>query len=60
MVGNGTNALSVARYSNCVFANNGNFGVAQSNAGTIETRGNNTITGNGTATSGVIGTFSPM
>ena len=59
--GNSTNALSAARYSNCVFANNFEFGVSRSNAGTIESRGNNTITGNGTApTSGAIGTFPPM
>ena len=52
-------ARSVARYSNCVFTNNGSFGVEGTGAGTFETRGNNTITGNGTApTSGVIGSFS--
>ena len=58
------NALTVARYSNCVFANNGNFGVVVGNplaTGTVETRGNNTITGNTSGpTSGTIGTFSPM
>jgi parallel beta helix pectate lyase-like protein len=55
------NPLSVARYSNCVFANNGNYGVFRNSSGTVETRVNNTITGNGTAnTNGVIGTFSPM
>ena len=58
---NSSNALSAVRYSNCIFANNGNFGVDRTSAGTAETRGNNTITGNGTApTSGTIGTFLPM
>jgi hypothetical protein len=61
LAGASTNALSVARYSNCVFANNALYGVSRLNAGTLETRGNNTITGNGTApTNGTIGTFSPM
>jgi hypothetical protein len=56
-----SNALSVVRYSNCVFANNGEFGVNRVTAGTFETRGNNTITGNTSGpTSGVIGSFSPM
>ena len=56
-----TNALTAARYSNCVFANNGGFGVQQTNAGTVESRGNNTITGNTLgAVSGTIGTFLPM
>jgi len=57
-----TNVLSAVRYSNCVFANNGTFGVVRADARTIiETRGNNTITGNGVApTGGVIGSFSPM
>ena len=55
------NALSAARYSNCVFANNEAFGVVRSASGTVETRGNNTLTGNGIApTSGTIGTFPPM
>jgi parallel beta helix pectate lyase-like protein len=59
LFGSSTNALSVARYSNCVFTDNGSFGVERTGAGTFETRGNNTITGNGTApTSGVIGSFS--
>jgi hypothetical protein len=61
LLGDSTNALSVARYSNCVFANNGFYGVGQSHSGSVDTRGNNTITGNGTApTFGVIGSFSPM
>jgi hypothetical protein len=61
LLGDSTNALSIARYSNCVFANNGFYGVGQSHSGSVETRGNNTITGNGTApTFGVIGSFSPM
>ena len=58
---NGANDQSVARYSNCVFANNGSFGVEQGNSSVVQSRGNNTITGNGTApTNGVIGTFPPM
>ena len=58
--GDSANALSAARYSNCVFSN-GQFGVNRAAAGTFETRGNNTITGNASApTSGVIGSFSPM
>jgi hypothetical protein len=61
LAGFSTNALSVARYSNCVFANNGSYGVQRVNAGTFETRANNTITGNGLgATSGTIGSFLPM
>ena len=59
--GNSTNPLSVLRYSNCVFANNAGYGLNRRNSGALESRGNNTITGNGTApTNGVIGTFSPM
>jgi hypothetical protein len=61
LISNSSNALSVARYSNCVFANNGQYGVRRLGSGTVETRGNNTITGNGTApTSGAIILFSPM
>jgi hypothetical protein len=57
----GLNVQSVARYSNCVFANNEAFGVTRGGSGSVETRGNNTITGNGMApTAGSIGTFSPM
>jgi hypothetical protein len=55
------NALSVVSYSNCVFANNGAYGVFQYNPGTVQTRGNNTITGNSTGPiSGTVGSFSPM
>ena len=63
LFGNSTNASSVGRYSNCVFANNVSFGVARANTGTLESRVNNTITGNnggGAQTSGTIGTFSPI
>jgi hypothetical protein len=61
LIGESANALSVASYSNCVFSNNGSYGVERTDPGTVETRGNNTITGNGTApTSGTIGTFLPM
>ena len=56
-----SNALTLARYSNCTFANNGSFGVSQSSAGVVESRANNSITGNVSgATSGTIGTYLPM
>jgi hypothetical protein len=59
--GNSSNAASVVRYSNCVFTNNSQFGVARFNNGTFESRTSNTITANGLGDSvGVIGTFSPM
>jgi hypothetical protein len=55
---NSANALSAARYANCVFANNGARGVAQMNAGAVQTRGNNTISGNtGGSTSGTVTSF---
>jgi parallel beta helix pectate lyase-like protein len=61
LAGFSSNVLSVARYSNCVFANNGAYGADRATAGTFETRGNNTITGNATAaTNGVIGSFTSM
>ena len=61
LVGASMNALSAVRYSNCVFANNGTFGVSRGGSDTVESRGNNTITGNGIApTFGTIGTFPPM
>lgn len=56
-----SNVQSVVRYSNCVFANNGAYGVARFGPGTVESRGNNTITGNGNApTFGTIGSFPPQ
>ena len=56
-----SNPLSTTRYSNCVFANNTGYGVIRDNAGAVESRGNNTITGNGAGpTLGAIGTFPPM
>ncbi len=59
--GDSLNALSVARYSNCVFADNGANGVSRFGSGTVETRGNSTLTGNASGpTSGTIGTFPPM
>jgi hypothetical protein len=61
LAGNSSNASSVARFSNCVLANNGGSGVDRLNSGTFESRGNNTITGNTSGpTNGVIGSFSPM
>ncbi len=59
---NSTNAQSVVRYSNCVFSNNGSFGVQIFNSIVVESRGNNTITGNGSAptSGGTVGSFLPM
>ena len=60
VLGFSTNVASRVRYSNCIFANNGTYGVDQVGS-TVESRGNNTITGNGTApTHGTIGSFLPM
>jgi hypothetical protein len=60
----GVNPLSAVRFSNCLFANNGTYGVENSSANfpyRAQSRGNNTITGNGAApTSPYIGSFSPM
>jgi len=59
LFGNSTGVGSVVRYSNCVFGNNAFIGVQRAGSGTFETRGNNTITGNGTApTFGVIASIS--
>jgi hypothetical protein len=56
-----TNASSVVRYSSCVLANNSGYGVSRADVGAFESRGNNTITGNGSGpTSGTIGAFSPI
>jgi hypothetical protein len=62
LIGGSVNASSAVRFSNCVFANNGLFGVQRVGTGTFETRGNNTITGNpsGNTSGGAIGSFSPM
>ena len=55
------NPSSVLRYSNCVFSNNGQFGVQKVSAGTVETRTSNTITGNGLGpTNGSIVSFTPL
>ncbi len=60
LLGVSQNPASAVRYSNCVFANNA-LGVRRLGAGTIETRGNNTITGNTTGpTAGGVISFSPM
>jgi hypothetical protein len=57
--GNSPDASSSTRYSNCVFSNNALYGVRRFNAGTVQTRGNNTIRGNGTGpTDGTIDPFS--
>ena len=56
---NSINAASVSRYSNCVFANNGQYGVDRQGAGMIETRSNSSLTGNGSvAIHGTLGGFS--
>jgi hypothetical protein len=61
LIGASTNVQSIARYSNCVFANNGSNGVRLEGAGILETRGNNTITGNAVGdTFGTITPFLPM
>jgi hypothetical protein len=53
------NVLSRARYSNCVFADNGAVGVGQAGAGVVESRGNNTFMGNTSgSTNGTVGSFS--
>jgi len=55
------NSAGLVRYSSCVFANNGSFGVVNQGPGTVETRGSNTITGNGiTPTSGAIASYLPL
>ena len=54
-------ASSVTSYSNCVFSNNGSHGVEQAVNGVVQSRGNNTLTGNVSGpTDGVIGTFPAM
>jgi hypothetical protein len=61
LAGYSGNGQSVARYSNCVFANNTAFGVNQTGSEVYQSRGNNTITGNGSgATNGTMGSFSPL
>src|ERR1039457_2773741 len=58
LVTDSTNAASATYLSNCVFANNVNFGVESAGAGSVSTRGNNTGAGNGSgATGGTIGSF---
>lgn len=53
------NATSRTSYSNCVITDNAVVGVERQ-GGIVDSRGNNTILRNGTATSGTIGTFPPM
>lgn len=56
-----TNAQSKAGYSNCQFANNGQYGVARFGSSTVESRGDNTIRNNAAgSTTGSITPFSPM
>ncbi len=56
------NPSSAVRYSNCVFSNNGLAGVGRviGQAGVAESRGNNSVAGNGASSSGAIGSFPPM
>jgi hypothetical protein len=57
--GNGANALNAARYSNCVFSDNAQYGVDNLSTGIVGTRGNNSITGNGSGpTNGTIASLS--
>lgn len=61
LVGASTNGASAVRFANCVFANNGTYGIERSSTGTLQSRGNNTMTGNGSApTAGTIGSFTSM
>jgi Right handed beta helix region len=61
LTANSGNASSATRLSNCVFTNNVSVGVSRAGAETVESRGNNTITGNGSGpTTGTIGSFSPL
>jgi hypothetical protein len=59
VVNNSNNPASATFLSNCVFANNGDYGINQMGSGTVSTRGNNTATGNASGqTFGTIGSFS--
>lgn len=59
--GSSSNALSVARYSSCVFSNNGGYGANRNSAAILLSRGNNTLAGNGLGdTNGVINPFAPQ
>jgi Right handed beta helix region len=46
-----TNTSSSVRFSDCIFSNNGIYGTVLAFGAKVETRGNNTITGNGSAPS---------
>ena len=51
----------LTRMTNSVFADNGQYGVMRTNSSVCQSRGNNTITGNGLGpTSGTISSFPPM
>lgn len=59
--GSSPNSSSLVSFSNCVFSNNGGYGVNRSGFGPIQSRGNNSITGNVTGpTFGTLGSFLPM
>jgi len=53
---NGPNDVGVARVSRCVVTGN-DTGIAQWSGGTVQTRGNNTVAGNGT---NVMGALTPL
>jgi hypothetical protein len=55
-----SNAQTSVRYSSCVFSGNGSVGVEQVGSSSVQSRGNNTLTGNGSPTGGTIGSFPAM
>ena len=59
---NGISASSngTVRASNNTVTRNVNIGLAQGSGGVFESRGNNTVRGNGTETAGTITTFGPL
>jgi hypothetical protein len=60
---NGSNfdAGSATRFSNCVFTNNHSYGINSAFSGVVESRGNNTVTGNSSGpTFGTVGSFSGL
>ncbi len=61
LLGLSANAASRVRFSNCTFANNVQYGLARFQSGLFESRGNNTVTGNGSgAANAAIGSYAPM
>ncbi len=60
LIAKGMSNQTQARYSNCVFANNGAIAVTQASSALVQSRGNNSFSGNFATTTGTIGSFSPM